>query len=223
MAELSITFLGTGTSTGVPVPTCTCAVCTSSDPHDSRLRPSVRVEWEGAQPADPIAWPISTLALSLQVDITDVTRVTRPPRPPLTLAIEALFADEQVESAELRYEALRILGQMEHPESTRVLIRMLKSEDWVARFHAARSYVRLKRGQGEEGRPRIETIFDDEDEGVREAALEGVAELIRAVDFSDQELHRQIDASIKRGLADEDEDVRAAAMTAEALRTKLLG
>jgi phosphoribosyl 1,2-cyclic phosphate phosphodiesterase len=45
---LRLTFLGTGTSTGVPVPTCDCPVCTSDDPRDRRLRPSVLVEWSGA-------------------------------------------------------------------------------------------------------------------------------------------------------------------------------
>jgi len=34
-------FLGTGTSAGVPMIGCKCAVCTSSDPHDKRTRPSV--------------------------------------------------------------------------------------------------------------------------------------------------------------------------------------
>lgn len=41
---MKVTFLGTGTSCGVPLPTCTCEVCTSSDPHDNRLRASVLVE-----------------------------------------------------------------------------------------------------------------------------------------------------------------------------------
>lgn len=41
--------MGTGTSTGVPVLGCTCAVCTSSDPRDQRLRPSVLVQWRGLQ------------------------------------------------------------------------------------------------------------------------------------------------------------------------------
>ena len=43
---MRVTFLGTGTSTGVPVPTCRCDVCTSPDPRDKRLRPSVYVEWD---------------------------------------------------------------------------------------------------------------------------------------------------------------------------------
>jgi phosphoribosyl 1,2-cyclic phosphate phosphodiesterase len=43
-----LTFLGTGTSMGVPTLGCECAVCTSADPHDKRLRPSVLVRWKEA-------------------------------------------------------------------------------------------------------------------------------------------------------------------------------
>jgi phosphoribosyl 1,2-cyclic phosphate phosphodiesterase len=46
--RIRITLLGTGTSTGVPSVTCECRVCTSEDPRDKRLRPSVHVEWDGA-------------------------------------------------------------------------------------------------------------------------------------------------------------------------------
>ena len=44
---MTIKFLGTGTSTGVPIVTCRCSVCTSSDPHDKRTRPSILLEYDG--------------------------------------------------------------------------------------------------------------------------------------------------------------------------------
>lgn len=45
--SLSITVLGSGTSVGVPTIGCHCAVCTSDDPRDNRLRPSVIVNYGG--------------------------------------------------------------------------------------------------------------------------------------------------------------------------------
>ena len=47
----TFTFLGTGTSMGVPTLGCRCAVCTSSDPHDRRLRPSALVQWSDPAPS----------------------------------------------------------------------------------------------------------------------------------------------------------------------------
>lgn len=46
--EGQLTFLGTGTSMGVPTLGCRCEVCTSADPHDRRLRPSVLLRWQYA-------------------------------------------------------------------------------------------------------------------------------------------------------------------------------
>jgi len=53
----TITFLGTGTSMGVPTLGCGCRVCTSADPHDKRLRPSILLRW--ANPDKITAGPAS--------------------------------------------------------------------------------------------------------------------------------------------------------------------
>lgn len=43
MTQAEFLFLGTGASSGVPMIGCRCAVCTSSDIHNKRLRPSALI------------------------------------------------------------------------------------------------------------------------------------------------------------------------------------
>ena len=45
-ASARVTFLGTGTSHGVPMIGCRCPTCHSSDPRDTRMRPSIYLQVE---------------------------------------------------------------------------------------------------------------------------------------------------------------------------------
>ncbi|MGE0709753.1 MAG: HEAT repeat domain-containing protein [Planctomycetota bacterium] len=181
------------------------------------------VEWARAEPQDPVAWPLGGLALTFGLAVEVFTSVARPARPPLAAAIEALLRGEVVSQAAVLHPALELLGQLELAEATAALVRHLGHEDWVARYHAARGYARMNRGPGQDGRPRLEGLLEDEDEGVREAALTGLLELIPEVDFGAKDLIAQIDAAVARGLKDEDEDVREVAEQAAELRARLLG
>lgn len=76
MNELRVTFLGTGTSTGVPVPTCGCAVCSSDDPRDRRLRPSVLLRWTGASVLIDCSTDLRAQALHHAIDRVDAVLFT---------------------------------------------------------------------------------------------------------------------------------------------------
>lgn len=73
---MRITFLGTGTSVGVPAVTCDCDVCTSDDPHDRRLRPSVLLEWPRASILIDTATDLRQQALRYRIRRIDAVLYT---------------------------------------------------------------------------------------------------------------------------------------------------
>lgn len=73
---MRVTFLGTGTSTGVPVPTCRCEVCTSDDPRDRRLRPSVLLQWDDVGVLVDTATDFRAQALRFGIERVDAVLYT---------------------------------------------------------------------------------------------------------------------------------------------------
>jgi phosphoribosyl 1,2-cyclic phosphate phosphodiesterase len=75
---LKITVLGSGTSVGVPTIGCHCAVCTSTDPRDSRLRPSVLIGYEGRNVLIDTTPDFRTQALRARIERLDAVVFTHP-------------------------------------------------------------------------------------------------------------------------------------------------
>ncbi|MGE5487692.1 MAG: MBL fold metallo-hydrolase [bacterium] len=74
--RLTITVLGSGTSVGVPTIGCDCAVCTSSDPRDNRLRPSVLLSFNGRSVLIDATPDFRTQALRAQMCRLDAILLT---------------------------------------------------------------------------------------------------------------------------------------------------
>jgi phosphoribosyl 1,2-cyclic phosphate phosphodiesterase len=70
MSQVELLFLGSGTSAGVPMIGCKCDVCTSVDPHDKRMRPSVVISYNGTR-----VLVDTTPELRLQAIAYDVHRI----------------------------------------------------------------------------------------------------------------------------------------------------
>ena len=73
---LKITVLGSGTSVGVPTIGCHYAVCTSTDPRDNRLRPSILIGYEGRNVLIDTTPDFRTQALRAKIEHLDAVLFT---------------------------------------------------------------------------------------------------------------------------------------------------
>src|SRR5882757_6303582 len=75
-APIKVTILGSGTSMGVPSLACHCRVCTSKDPHDNRLRPSLLISRDGQNVVIDTTPDFRQQALSIGLDRLDAILLT---------------------------------------------------------------------------------------------------------------------------------------------------
>src|SRR3982750_4820005 len=71
-----IPVLGSGTSVGIPTIGCYCEVCTSTDPRDNRLRPSILISVEGRNILIDTTPDFRTQALRSHIDRLDAVVFT---------------------------------------------------------------------------------------------------------------------------------------------------
>ena len=75
-APIKVTVLGSGTSMGVPSLACHCRVCTSPDPHDNRLRPSLLLSRNGENAVIDTTPDFRQQALRVGLDRLDAILLT---------------------------------------------------------------------------------------------------------------------------------------------------
>ncbi len=75
---MRLTILGSGTSMGVPVIGCGCAVCTSTDPHNHRLRTAALLEHNGTTLLLDAGPDVRTQLLRSNVRHLDAVLLTHP-------------------------------------------------------------------------------------------------------------------------------------------------
>ncbi len=96
---LRITVLGSGTSLGVPTIGCHCDVCSSSDPRDNRLRPSILVRYGGRNVLIDTTPDFRTQALRAKINRLEIRR-----------SFQYIFDDNMPESTIPRLETHTLDG-----------------------------------------------------------------------------------------------------------------
>src|SRR5579862_3226161 len=76
MSQIELLFLGTGTSVGVPMIGCHCEVCSSNDPRDKRLRPSVLISYTNLRVLVDTTPELRLQCLANRIDMIDAVVYT---------------------------------------------------------------------------------------------------------------------------------------------------
>ncbi len=78
MQGIEIIFLGTGTSAGIPMIGCHCPVCSSTDPHDKRTRPSAVISYGDSRILIDTTPELRLQCVANGIDMIDAAVFTHP-------------------------------------------------------------------------------------------------------------------------------------------------
>jgi phosphoribosyl 1,2-cyclic phosphate phosphodiesterase len=78
MSAVEILFLGTGTSAGIPMIGCHCPVCSNTDPHDKRTRPSALISYDNAKILIDTTPELRLQCVANSIDMIDAVVFTHP-------------------------------------------------------------------------------------------------------------------------------------------------
>lgn len=139
--KAEILILGSGTSMGVPTLGCTCAVCTSTDPRDTRSRPSIAVQWSGHTIVIDTGQDFRQQALRERIREIDAVFYTHPHADhilgmddlrPLTFHRTGpvpLYADDETDAVMRRVFEYTFSPTAKYPTRARVELRALNGQE----------------------------------------------------------------------------------------------
>jgi phosphoribosyl 1,2-cyclic phosphate phosphodiesterase len=149
VVKAEIVILGSGTSMGVPTLGCTCAVCTSTDPRNRRLRPSIAIQWENHTALIDTGPDFREQALREQIRHVDAVFYTHSHADhilglddlrPLSFAHRPgylpLYADQTTATILERVFEYTFSPESKYPTRARVVLHRLEGHD-SARVHGA--------------------------------------------------------------------------------------
>jgi phosphoribosyl 1,2-cyclic phosphate phosphodiesterase len=142
--QAEIVILGSGTSMGVPTLGCNCRVCTSTDPRNTRTRPSIAIEWDGLRVLIDTGQDFRQQALREKIQHVDAVLYTHSHADhilglddlrPLSFRHPAgipLYADDKTIEVLERVFAYTFSPEAKYPTRARVKLNRLNGHEAVA-------------------------------------------------------------------------------------------